>query len=81
MTELDKAEREFLIGLEKLTRDTGVRIAGCGCCGSPFLDRVENQESRNNSEAGYGFGYAGELLWIDPEDTYIWKMCGNTVVR
>jgi hypothetical protein len=32
----DKVKR-FLDGLTKLTRETGVVISGCGCCGSPYL--------------------------------------------
>lgn len=81
MNELDKYERAFMLGLEKLTRDTGVCIAGCGCCGSPFLGRIGNEESRDNPAAGYGFGYADELLWIDPEDYYNWEKFGHTIVR
>jgi hypothetical protein len=81
MTDLDKDERAFLIGLEKLTRETGVTIAGCGCCGSPFLCRPDNENSRDNPEAGYGFGYADEVVWIDTEDEYAWKNYGHTIVR
>ena len=79
MTELDKDERAFMLGLEKLTRDTGVCIAGCGCCGSPYLDRLTNEESRNNPAAGYGFGYRGEVSWIENE--YDWRLYGHTIVR
>lgn len=30
-------KEKFLYGLTKLTLKFGVEIAGCGCCGSPFL--------------------------------------------
>ena len=36
MTKSEKFEA-FRVGLEKLTRETGVVIGGCGCCGSPSL--------------------------------------------
>ena len=34
---MTRAEQEFLEGLARLTRETGVEIGGCGCCQSPFL--------------------------------------------
>ena len=32
---LNNREHDFIIGLEKLSRKTGIIIGGCGCCGSP----------------------------------------------
>ena len=39
---LTKEERMFVEGLKKLTNKTGLAIAGCGCCGSPFLLKAES---------------------------------------
>lgn len=38
---MNKQEQAFIEGLTKLTRETGIVIAGCGCCGSPFLGTEE----------------------------------------
>ena len=72
-------ERAFLIGLEKLTRETGVKIGGCGCCGSPFMDELEEKEKDTN--AGYGLGYAGEVSWIAPSDEYNWENFSTSIVK
>lgn len=34
---MSKGKIEFLKELTKLSKEHGVFIAGCGCCGSPFL--------------------------------------------
>lgn len=34
---LTPAEQQFIDGLNKLTARTGIKIKGCGCCGSPWL--------------------------------------------
>ena len=44
-------ENKFLIGLEKLTRETGITIGGCGCCGGQFLDEADQDEL--HKEAGF----------------------------
>lgn len=31
------AEQVFIDGLDELTARTGIKIVGCGCCGSPWL--------------------------------------------
>lgn len=41
----------FMEALSSLTREYGVRIGGCGCCGSPFLMPLEYGEERGNYEA------------------------------
>ena len=42
------SEREnyqaFMAGLEALTREHRVEIRGCGCCGSPYLNPLEDGE-------------------------------------
>lgn len=57
-----EAEREFLEGLRELTLKTGIAIAGCGCCGSPYL--VEINKDSLTDDVRYGYGYADELTWI-----------------
>lgn len=32
---------KFLRGLEALTAETGICIAGCGCCGSPHFNEYD----------------------------------------
>ena len=39
---MNDAEKEFLRGLTKLTKKTGIAIDGCGCCGSPSLMKVKS---------------------------------------
>ena len=36
--------REFLKGLVKLTKKTGLVIDGCGCCGSPWLANLDDSD-------------------------------------
>lgn len=62
MNIMDAQKRKFLIGLEKLSRETGVIIAGCGCCGSPWLDTIDPQTEFE--EAGYGSDRLSEVAWI-----------------
>lgn len=55
-----QAERDmqaFLRKLSKLTRQTGITIDGCGCCGSPFL--VHDGTA------------LGDLYWHDEAKKYI----------
>lgn len=66
---------QFLAGLAELTRKTGVIIGGCGCCGSPHL-RVATELA---PEAGYGF--AGGVHWISPDDDYDWEEYSASIVR
>jgi len=35
---------QFLNELTELTKKYGLAIGGCGCCGSPWLDNLENDE-------------------------------------
>ena len=70
---------EFLIGLAKLSRETGIAIGGCGCCGSPSIDALKPEEL--DERAGYGYGYAGEVSWISPSDSYDWERFADGIVR
>lgn len=79
MTVENENERKFLIGLEKLTRETGIAISGCGCCGSPFMSSVEKKELSEN--AGYGFGYGDSITWISPDDEYNWEEYSGSIIK
>ena len=76
MDKLNENERAFLIGLEKLTRETGIEIAGCGCCGSPFLLEADITDTRS----GYGM-LDGQVEWIDPSDDYDWEKYSKFIVK
>lgn len=39
-----KQQIEFLKKLNDLTKETGIAVGGCGCCGSPFLIKAEQHE-------------------------------------
>lgn len=60
-------EKRFLIGLEKLTRKTGIEIRGCGCCGSPSLEQCEHP---SDPRAGYATEHGDEVEWKVPEDEF-----------
>ena len=74
---MDTKEKEFLIGLEKLTRKTGIKIWGCGCCSSPSLEKAKI----TSKDSGYGFGYMKEVSWIDRSDEFDWGNCSNSIVK
>ena len=73
--EITENEKEFLIGLAELTRKTGIVIGGCGCCGSPFLNKVEITGDQ------CGYAYMDYVEWIDPSDPYDWKNKSCNIVR
>ena len=77
MAELNEKEKMFLIGLEKLTRETGIQIGGCGCCGSPFL----YEDNITSEKSGYGIGYADNIAWIDPSDEDDWENFNKSIVK
>lgn len=70
---MDQRVRDFIVGLEELSRKHGVYVGGCGCCGSPY---VQTEDNVYPPEAGYmasGDGNAVEdLKWTHPEE-YYWK--------
>lgn len=59
-------ERNFIIELEALSRKYKLQIYGCGCCGSPSVDPIEEKELV--SEAGYI--YEDKLEWVEPDHCY-----------
>ena len=78
-SELSEDEKRFLIGLEDLTRRTGIVIGGCGCCDSPFLSKVDSLPI----EAGYGClrGGSDEVHWISPSNKFCWEKYSEAVVK
>lgn len=77
MKPLTEDKKKFLVGLEKLTRETGIKIYGCGCCGSPDIIEVKI----TSDKSGYGIGYAGEISWIDPSDKDDWEDYSKTIIK
>lgn len=66
-----EAEKKFLLGLRELTVRTGVSIAGCGCCGSPYL--IELDKEFITDKAHYGYGLANEIIWVSSMDEWNWE--------
>ena len=79
MKELTEAQRKFLLGLTELTRETGVGVGGCGCCGSPFLVKAKF----TSSESGYGLtdGLYETVEWLDPTESYSWEKWRDRIVK
>lgn len=70
---MDAAKREkFLAALTALSREHGVAIWGCGCCGSPDLvDSVLAEDGNGNVPVTSKGGYTTEnvndcLEWREP---------------
>lgn len=56
--------RNFLDGLTKLTMETGIMIAGCGCCGSPYLSEASGYISGAYTVEP-GSSYADNLTFVE----------------
>ena len=76
MRSSEERKRTFILGLEKLTRENGIIIGGCGCCGSPYLSNAE--EGKLTEEAGYK---SDEIMWVSPSDDYDWKEYSHQIVK
>ena len=73
---------EFLEGLKELSRKTGVTMSSCGCCDSPFLERIKKPE-RGFYKVGFGNYDTREneiekklfclIEWIESDSVY----CGE----
>jgi hypothetical protein len=80
MRKISEKEKEFLIGLEKISRETGVIVEGCGCCGSPSLRTLDSSDMP--PEAGYAFGNdLCEIAWLSPRDGTNWEYYRNNIVK
>jgi hypothetical protein len=67
MTELtDEGVTLFLIELTELSRKHGVRVGGCGCCGSPYLEPCKDDGRYTITEFDYPNGKEWSCLeWED----------------
>ena len=75
---MKESERKFLIGLEKLSRATGIVISGCGCCGSPTLFPSDDMPP----EAGYAFKTGRQdVFWVSPSDKYYWGRLRDKIIK
>jgi hypothetical protein len=54
----------FISELNKLSRQYGIKIGGCGCCGSPHLSMIPKEETVE------GFRYITEDSWGSPTDEF-----------
>jgi len=63
LTDAD-AQKAFLKGLAKLAKQTGFRIGGCGCCGSPWATRDE----RGSVVGTYSIDNDGDLSFKESSD-------------
>ena len=77
MSNLKEKEEEFLIGLNKLTKETGIKIHGCGCCGSPYLCEADI----SSEDSGYAIIGKEQVMWIDPSDSYDWETYSKDIIR
>ncbi len=67
MKNYKEREKEFLKELTDLTLKYKICISGCGCCGSPALDDIsdENKIEAKVLDSSESFGY--RLVYAYPE--------------
>lgn len=56
----------FLEALSQLTREHGVKLGSCGCCGSPWLDLVQDADKATKYLHNFDFS---KLEWETPDET------------
>lgn len=62
---MEEREKVFLVGLAKLTRKTGISIAGCGCFGGSCLAVV-------GKDINAGYWYDGSyIVWGSASDGWM----------
>jgi hypothetical protein len=74
---MDSNVKQFILELEQLTRKYKLQIAGCGCCGSPFI--AEADVSRPDS--GYTIRELDGLNWLTPDDGTQWDREKHLIVK
>jgi hypothetical protein len=63
MNDKSESTKNFLEDLRKITLKHGISIAGCGCCGSPFIDPITDKDGF------YEINDQGEwLIWETKHD-------------
>lgn len=67
----DEREVEFLKELTALTKKYKIQIWGCGCCGSPSLDCIEDFNgqwpSKSTDIEEYCYAYEDHLEFRGPQ--------------
>jgi GTPase involved in cell partitioning and DNA repair len=54
----DEQQEALLADLTELSRKHGIKIGGCGCCGSPYFTEMDR-----NMPGRYQGGIGGALEW------------------
>lgn len=85
MNELTENERKFILGLEKLTRETGLAITADSYFGATV--RLEEVKITSN-KSGYCIlpepdcmDGDGGLTWLDQSDNETWNNYNDTIVK
>lgn len=65
----EKKLNKFLKELSELSQKYGIYISGCGCCGSPFLEELDENEVAKY----FDNDDSRELKWFNPLKCYIYK--------
>ena len=53
----------FMSRLNELTKETGIAIFGCGCCGSPRLEQVKSTDGEYEYRSGSD-GRIEDIGWL-----------------
>lgn len=61
-----EAITKFLNELSILTNKYGIMIGGCGCCGSPYLEKFNFEDFNDNGDKWHK-----DLQYIEKDGKYI----------
>ena len=65
-----KTTQSALKKLTKFTRDTGIAIGGCGCCGSPYLLKVPRDKGHYICGDTSGAGDVSDIEWVGEKESF-----------